>query len=438
MDGALEDELKYSGNNRRHNRQHLLSAYYAGTAGKWELTANFDAIWQRNSRTTHEAEISAVNAERIFSTDNEVTNRLLAGNLTASCPVWKGTLRFGTEVSSILRRDIYHTDTELIAANDMKIRETTSALFAEISQTLGRLSVSAGVRWEHTLSRYYLFREKVDDQSRKYHNVAPGASLSLPLGRVSTNLSYTRKTTRPAFEQLSSAVRYLDRYSYESGNPNLRPIYRDYLSLSASWRDVVVELSYCSTKNYFMWQTSPYPGHPDATMLRMENMPRYGTYEAIANYSPCFFTVWRPTLMAGIIAQDFKLMHHGAEIRLDKPLGVFRFNNALHLPGEVWLNVDFSARTSGNGDNFYMKSRWSCDLGLYKSFANDSWSLKLQLNDVFGTQRFQMISYDALSTTRVDKIHDTRDLSLTLRYEFNAARSRYRGRGAANTEKSRL
>ena len=187
-----------------------------------------------------------------------------------------------------------------------------------------------------------------------------------------------------------------------------------------------------------MWQTTPYPGDPNITLLKMENMPRYNTFEAFANYSPCFFSIWRPTFMAGVMVQDFKIMHNGIEMKMDKPLGVFRFNNAIHLPWDIWLNVDFSAQTSGNGDNVYIKSRWNCDLGLYKSFANDTWSVKLQLNDVFNTYRQQIISYDALSTMSVNKIYDTRDLSLTIRYNFNAARSRFKGRGAANSEKDRF
>lgn len=438
LNSVLEDELKYNGTNHRRNRQHLLSAYYTGTLGKWQLSANFDAMWQINNRTTNETETSTFNSERVFSTYNDVANRLLAGNITASFPVWEGELRLGTEVSDIYRKDLYLADVDFITDNDTKIKETTSALFAEMSQTFGKLSVSAGLRWEYTNSRYFLWGEKKEDQSRRYHNLAPSASISLPIGNVSTNLSYMRKTSRPAFEQLSSAVRYLDRYSYESGNPNLKPIYRDYVSLSGSWRDFVVELTYYSTKNYFMWQTTPYPNNSDMTLLKMENMPRYNTIEAFANYSPCFFTIWRPTFMAGIIAQDFKLKHNGTEMKLNKPLGIFRFNNAIHLPWDMWLNVDFSAQTSGNGDNVYLKSRWNCDLGLYKSFANDTWSVKLQLNDVFSTYCQQMTQYDALSAVSVNKIYDTRDLSLTIRYNFNSARSRYKGRGAANAEKDRF
>ena len=114
-------------------------------------------MWQINSRTTNETETSAFNSERIFSTDNDVDNRLLAGNITASLPVWKGELRFGTEISDIYRKDLYLSDVDFITDNDTKIKETTSALFAEMSQTFGKLSVSAGLRWEFTDSRYFLW-----------------------------------------------------------------------------------------------------------------------------------------------------------------------------------------------------------------------------------------------------------------------------------------
>ena len=187
-----------------------------------------------------------------------------------------------------------------------------------------------------------------------------------------------------------------------------------------------------------MWQTSSYPGSTDVTLIKMENMPRYNSLDVSINYSPCFFGMWRPVFMACLMAQDFKLRHNGLLMNLNRPMGIFRFNNAVRLPYELWMNVDMSARTSGNGDNFYVRSRWSCDLGVYKSFANDTWTLKLQLNDVFATDRQRLTSYDAISVMDIDKIRDTRDLTLTVRYNFNTVRSRFRGQGAANSEKDRF
>ncbi|MDE6409790.1 MAG: outer membrane beta-barrel family protein [Muribaculaceae bacterium] len=438
VNDVFSETLENISETDRYVRQHLVSAYYSGKIGNFSLSANFDALWQNNNSHSAENEVSSANEERKFLTFNDVSNRLLAGNITASTPLWKGELRFGTEINNIHRTDRYTGNAEFISDSDIKIVETTSALFAETDQTFGAISAGMGIRWEYTDSKYWQAGKLSDDQSRNYHNLAPSVNLSFPIGCVRTNLSYMKKITRPAFAQLSSAVKYIDQYRYESGNPNLKPIYRDYVSASLLWKDLVVELEYYSTKNYFMWQTSESPGEGNVTMLTIMNMPRFNTYGAYLNYSPTFFGLWHPSFMAGIDIQDFKLKHTDKIIKLNRPLGIFRFNNAIHLPWDIWLNADFSARTSGNGDNFYMKSYWQCNLGLFKSFANDAWSVKLQLNDVFDTWRQEIISYDALSSMAVKKIFDTRDLSLTIRYNFNSARSRYRGRGAGNSDKNRF
>lgn len=438
MDNVFTETLKGYSASRQRNRQHLVSAYYSGQLGKCELSANFDALWQINDKNNADTENSTVNPVRDFTTVSNVGNRLLAGNVTAAFPVWKGDLKFGTEVTGIHRTDRYSGNVDYITDSDVKISETTTALFAETEQPFGAISASLGLRWEYTDSKYWQSGQLSDDQSRKYHNLAPSASVSIPIGNVNTRFSYMRKTSRPAFEQLSSAVKYIDRYSYESGNPDLKPIYRDYVSASASWKDIVLELEYYSTKNYFMWQTSEYPGNDDITLLTMVNMPRFNTYGAYINYSPVVFGCWHTSIMAGINAQDFKITHNGKVMSLDKPLGIFRFDNAIHLPWDMWLNVDFSARTSGNGDNCYVKPYWQCNLGLHKSFANDAWSIKLQLNDVFDTWRHDITLYDAISYNSSKKIYDTRDLSLTIRCNFNSARTRYTGRGAGNADKSRF
>lgn len=428
LNGEFYDELDESLGSDREKRQHLLSAYYAGDFGRLKLAVNFDALWQNNDHRRSVEEISAVNPARDFATDNNVDNRLLAGSANVAYSIFKGDIRFGTEISNIHRKDIYDSHADFIEDNDVKIDETTYALFVDSRQTFGKVSLSAGLRWEYTNSDYYLFGIRQVDQSRNYNNFAPSASISLPLGNVSASVKYSRKTSRPIFEQLSSSVRYIDRYNYESGNPNLRPIYRDYVSVSAYWKDLAVELDYTSTKNYFMWQTVPYPENPDVAMLTMQNMPRYGSWTAMLNYSPSI-GCWNPSLMAGVMWQDFELEHNGMALRMDNPMGIFRLNNAIHLPWDLWLNVDLSGRTAGDSENLHLKSSWNCDMGIYKSFAGDTWSLKLQLNDVFGTWRQEFVSYDAVSAISANKIYDTRDLTLTIRYNFNSARSRYKGKG---------
>lgn len=437
VEDILSDELENNSEITAYNRQHMFSAYYAGKMSDWNLTANLDAIWQINDRKGVESELSVTNAARYFTTNNNVANRLLAANVAASLPVASGNLNFGTEISDINRTDLYQSNADYITGNDTKIQETTTALFVDATQKVGKAQISTGLRWEYTDSRFYISGIQQQDRSRCYTDIAPSAGVALPLGNVNAKVSYSRKTTRPAFEQLRSAVKYIDRYSYESGNPNLLPVYRDYLTASVIWKDLVVELNYHSTKNYFMWQTMQYPGNPEATLLIMENMPRFNSYTAMAYYSPAI-GCWKPALMVALSKTDFELWHNNKLLKLNKPIGIFKFNNAIRLPYAVLLNVDLSARTSGNGDNLYLGSYWTCNVALYKSFARETLDMRLSLNDLFGTWRQQFTLYDAISVSAVEKIYDTRDLLLTIRYHFNAAKSRYKGTGAGHPTKSRL
>lgn len=438
LDGLETDRLwNQSLADDRHDRQHLLNFYYNGKMGEWRLSANLDFLWQVNDADSRQAEVSAVNPERVFSTVNDVTNRLIAGNLNASRPLWRGDIRFGGEVTDIDRKDLYLSDVDFIEDNDTRIHETTYALFAESSQSFGKITASAGLRWEYTDSRFFLYGIRQDDRTRSYSNFVPSASISLPVGAVDLRGTYTRRISRPAFAQLRSAVKYIDRYSYEAGNPSLRPVYRDYVSLTASWKDLMLQADYTSTENYFIWQTSQYNEVPGATLLRMENKPRFSSWSATVQWSPTF-GCWRPSLMGSIGGQDFKILHRGRTMRFDHPMGIVRFDNAIRLPWEIWLNCDLLWRSGGDDANVRLLSTWQCNLGLYKSFANDTWSVKLQLNDLFDTSRLRFTNYDAISAVTVDKRYDTRDLSLTVRYNFNAARARYTGREASSSEKNRL
>ena len=437
IDGILADGLANTTNSRTHARQHLLSGYYNGTFGKWQLNADIDLLWKTDDSDNALNETSAANAPRQFSIHNDITNRLIAASLSASFPVWKGRINFGAETSDIDRTDRYNSGATFITPSDTHIDETIAALFGDISQQFGPVDLSVGLRYEHTDSRFYLYGVRRPDESRREGRLFPSATVAMPVGTVNMRLSYSRKTSRPSFGQLNSAIRYKDRYTYESGNPYLRPILRDNLTFTATWRDLAVELDYTSTDNYFMWQTVPYPGNPDVTLLQMQNMPRFNTLSAMANYAPAF-GCWHPVLMAAVETSDFSLVHAGTTMRLNRPIGVFRFNNALHLPWDMWLNADFSCRTAGDAENLHVRPTWQCNLALYKAFANDTWAVRLSLDDVFATSRSRVTIYDTISATSIDKRYDTRDLQLTVTWRLNPARSKYRGRGAAHDQRDRL
>lgn len=437
IDKLLENILDNADTTNLYDRQHLVSGYYNGTYDKWQLDINADAMWSNQDKYQHVAEMATNADNRVFSTDNEVDSRLYAAKAVLSRPLWKGRLSFGTEWSFIRRTDLYTSRESFIDGSHTKIHEDNGAGFVELIQRFGKITAMAGLRYEHVNSRYYDNGKKMTEQSRTYDNLFPSLMLSFPLRDVRMKLNYTRKISRPAFSQLSSNVQYINRYTYQSGNPYLRPSYRDYVSLMSNYRWLTVMLDYAHVSDYIMSVYTQYGDDPEIALLQKQNAKSYHELTGMINISPTFGK-YHPVLMAGIMAQFFDTEFCGQTIKLDNPIGILRFNNALNLPFDTWLNLDFSWRSEGNAENMYLEDTWQCDLGLYKSFDNDRWNIKLQCNDLFNTANNGMILHSDIREITIKKGLNTRNFSITLRYNFNVTKSKYKGTGAGENQKSRL
>ena len=433
----LENELNNADTTDVYNRQHLLSGYYNGKFGKWQLDINADAMWSNQDKYQQVNE-TATNADnRMFATDNRVDSRLYAAKASLSRPLWNGSLTVGTEWSFVRRTDIYASQESFIDNSNTKIHEDNGAGFAELSQHFGKVTAMIGLRYEHMDSRYYDNGKKMSEQSRIYNNIFPSAMVSFPLSNVRVRLNYARKISRPAFSQLNSNVQYINRYTYQSGNPYLKPVYRDYVSLLANYRWLTVMLDYAHVSDYIMSVYTQYGNNPEIALLQKQNAKSYNELTGMINAAPVF-GIYHPVLMAGIRAQFFDIKFCGQTVKLNNPIGIIRFNNAINLPLDAWLNVDFSWRTEGNAENMYLEDTWQCDLGLYKSFCKDRWSVKLQCNDLFSTANSGMVLRSDVREIRMKKKLDTRNISVTVRYKFNATKSKYKGTGAEKDQKSRL
>lgn len=437
VDRILENELTTADTTDFYSRQHLVSGYYNGRWGEWQLDVNADAMWSDQDKDQQVNEMATTADNRIFSTANNVDSRLFAAKAVVSRPVWKGRLSFGTEWSFIRRTDLYTSRESFIDDSDTKIQEDNGAGFVELVQTFGKVTAMAGLRYEHADSRYYDHGKKMDEQSRTYDNLFPSVMVSFPVQNVRMKLNYTRKISRPAFSQLNGNVQYINRYTYQSGNPYLKPSFRDYLSFLANYRWLTVMVDYAHVSDYIMSVYTQYGDDPEIALLQKQNVKPYHELTGMVNVAPTF-GIYHPVLMAGVRAQFFDVQFRGQTLRLDKPMGIFRFNNALHLPFDSWLNVDFSWRTAGNAENMYLEDTWQCDLGLYKSFNNDRWSVKLQCNDLFSTANSAMVLRSDIREITMNKVLDTRNFSITVRYKFNATKSKYKGTGAGKDQKSRL
>ena len=97
----------------------------------------------------------------------------------------------------------------------------------------------------------------MDEQSRMYGNWFPNLSFSRKLGSVRTQLSYTAKTQRPTYSQLSNNVTYVDRFTMQRGNPLLEPCTIHDISLVGTWRFLQLLVSYQQWRKEIIYWGDP-------------------------------------------------------------------------------------------------------------------------------------------------------------------------------------
>ena len=437
IDKQTDDQISGRGKMDGDDIQHIISGYYAGHTGKWSLDANADVLLQKQNSDNLTIEDATQGDDRTVTTRNDVKNRLYAAKFVAGHPLWKGNLEIGAEGSFVHRTDVFGNVEKIIDASDTKIEENSTAAFVQLMQRLNKLTLIAGLRYEYLDSRYYEGGVKMGDESRTYSDFFPSLMLMCPLKNVRTRLSYSRNINRPAFSQLSGNVKYINRYTYESGNPYLKPSYRDNISLALNYKWLTGMIDYARVHDYIITSYSSYKDDPTIALLRKDNARGYDNLSLMVSAAPTFGK-YHPQLMVATQMQNLEVQYRDETRKMNSPMIIVRFNNAVNLPFDSWLNADFSWRSSGDTENIHLAQSWQFDISLYKAFWNDRLTVKLACTDLFGSIRQKATIYSDIREIYLDKRLDTRNLELTVRYNFNPAKSKYRGQGAGNDVKGRF
>lgn len=438
-DSVLENSImqQYNGNK---NYEHLVDGYYSGNIEKWTLDATFDLLWKntRSDRTT--VEDNTINVDRDIATYDKSSGRMIAAEVHLSHHLFKGNINLGMEFVDSKRSDDFKNPQELLVSSNNDINETTTAFYAELLQNFGKVSTRLGLRYEYVNSRYYDNGSKEDEQSRNYGNFFPSLLVTVPFKVSALQLSYSRKYKRPLYSQLNSTVYYENRYFYESGNPYLQPSFIDAISLVFKYRWLIAIANYNHIKDRIISLSAPYSEDESIMLMKKVNSPSDANeWQVMLQAQPTVFgRNYFPSLSVGLMGQFYKLDYCDRIKKFNNPIPTIRFNNIIRLPNNYMLTSNLSWRGKGESENISLGQTWQIDLAATKTFGKH-WEVRAVLNDVFNTSGntdFSIYSDNSLFYTNRDI--NARLVEFSIRYKLNISKSKYKGKGAGNTEKLRL
>ena len=438
--------------------KHIFNAYYNGKIGNLSIDWNVDGLFDKTVNESRTEEVTTVvnKVPAHHDVDNitNSSNNFWATKLVLSYPVWKGNLSIGGEYSYNHRTDAYSVlsaEALPVKATDTEINEKSAAGFIEYGRLFGKLYAQVGLRYEHLQNDYFNFGKREDEVCRNYGDWFPTVSLSMPVGKVQLSLSYRKDIERPAYSNLTSSTVYINRYTYQSGNPYLRPTYTHNLVLNTAYKWAGMVVTYSHTKDNVTMATEPFPGSDDPFVSLVRTINGSDGYDQLSlnpYASPNFqFSIfnsqlkWHPTWFIYAQWQNYKSpCADGSEITLNHPYANFGWDNTVELPQGWRVNAGFRYSTKGDVGNFRLTQKaFRSDLGVQRDFnlrRLGSLTLDLRCYDVFNTNKNGGIVYGIREITTYNPARRTFTVDLT--WKFNEARSKYRGSGAGEKQKARM
>lgn len=415
---------------------HQADIYYVGKVGHVGVDFNATYYAVKNRRNDEGFEISKELGNQEVHSSNRQNSDMWAGKLVVNIPLWKGNMSVGTEMSKTDSHGTFLNEEQLVPSTKTDIHERNIAGFAQYGLVLNKWTVGLGVRYENIVRDYLSDGVKQDDVSRKYNNFFPNLSVSWNKGNWNWQLNVNEKIHRPSYRQLGNFMQFDNRFLYEGGNPTLQPekVFNVETMMLYKWLNVSVGYKYL--KDVMEWTKYIYPGKEFAYNTSL-NFDHKQLLYASVNVSPKL-GIFRPTWGFNYNQQFFDTRKYGASKALSKPLLSCSLNNNFALSETMNAAIRLNASTTHADGFLMMKSYYRVDLQFDKSFANRTWIIYLSANDIFKTAKERWTMYGLGAGTTKDCYNYIRNISLQVTYNFNAKRSKYKGTGAGNEEKSRL
>lgn len=327
--------------------------------------------------------------------------------------------------------------------NYFNYKENINAAYVSLNKQLTKkLGVQAGLRFENTSYKGFQYGNPTRTDSsfkRSYNNLFPTVYFSYSLNDNNQfGVSYGRRIDRPNYEDLNPFQMFIDKYTYQVGNPFLRPQYTDNIELSHIFKGFLsTTLNYSYSKDITN-ETFDQDGY--ATILRKGNIGRRQS-GGIAVSAQFPVTKWYTTM----IYTNYNYTKYSGKLYGDD-LNVSAANFMVNMNNQFKFNKGWSAeisgwyRTKGVEGQILIKPMGQLSAGIGKQVLKGKGSIRLNVRDIFYSQVVKgSMEFKATEASFVNK-RDNRVVNLTLTYRFGKPLKTtvQRNRNGASDEQNRV
>ena len=348
----------------------------------------------------------------------------------------KGKLGFGTKVSSVKTDNTFQrfygegVNTVEDNNNNFNYDETIKALYVNYNRQFKGIMFQAGLRVENTHSKgiskgfrydYTTGTTVVIDSvlDRKYTDPFPSAAVTFNKNPMKQwSLTYSRRIDRPSYQNLNPFEFNLDKYTFQRGNPNLKPQYTNSFGITNIYKyKLTTSVNYSHVKDVF----STIPKFEDSkAFITAENV---ATQDIVSLNVSMPFQYKRYNLFFNV--NSYYSHYKGQATDFDVDIEIFSVN--LYAQQTFKLAKNTTAELSGYYTSpsmwqgaFKTEALGGLDVGLQQVVLKGKGTLKATVTDIFRTYPWSATNSTSSQTLNVNGAYESRQFRLNFSYRFGS------------------
>lgn len=310
-------------------------------------------------------------------------------------------------------------------SNRFIYEENVNAAYINYSRQFKKLGVQLGLRGEQSnVKGESVTTGQVNDTT--YFNLFPSVFVSYAANDNNQwGVSYSRRLQRPSYDDLNPFEFYLDRYTKTSGNPGLKPQYSNNFELNHTFRQfLTTSIGYTHTKGMITRVIEPdvdvKTGDTTTLSYKYMNVAKRDNFNLGISAPFPITKWWNSFITVSAFYNRFQTVVKGETI--DRASGGFYGQTQQSFTmGKGWsseVSYYYTSPQITDEGLFRMKHMHSMSVGLQKQVLKKQGTVRVNVNDVFNTNRFSGTYEAGGQKIRIANNWDSRQVRVSFSYRF--------------------
>jgi iron complex outermembrane recepter protein len=303
-------------------------------------------------------------------------------------------------------------------SNHFVYEENINAAYLNLSTPLSKkITAQFGLRLENTNAKG---RQKSTGENfdRHYTQLFPTAYFQYKANDNNNfGANFGRRVRRPSYQSLNPFIRFLDRYTYSQGNPNLKPSTSNNVEISHTWKNkITTTLNYTMVKDIIQ-EVIQQKGEEAYNMPA--NVASLHSAGLAVNANTTIAKWWTSNININVNHDKYKGVVNNAPINLSAASFVLNGTQQFKISKTFTAELNGTYRSGWLEGVIRVKPIGMIGAGISQQILKSKGTIRLTARDIFYTQKMNGKSRYSNVDVTLRQVAETQIVTLGFTYNFS-------------------